>query len=300
MHTFELRAPADLDEALGIRGEYGPDSTVLAGGQSLMILLRQGLVSPRVLLSLKRVAELTNVAPAAAGRTDEDFLRIGATVTYRTVSASSGIGGWAPILARAAGCVGSVHIRNLGTIGGSVCHADPAGDVPTVLLVVDAEVGVVFSDGARRHMVSDFFTDIFETRLEDHELVAEILVPRQPAGSTFGYRRFMYREGEYPLAVAACRLEWSQDGECSEARIAIGGGDVHPKRLPACEQLVAGTRVDEAVLGTLREVTRAALHPVADMRGSSGWKREVGAELVVRAVNDAAARGDIPPGASHA
>jgi CO/xanthine dehydrogenase FAD-binding subunit len=149
-------------------------------------------------------------------------------------------------------------------------------------------------------MVSDFFTDIFETRLEDHELVAEILVPRQPAGSTFGYRRFMYREGEYPLAVAACRLEWSQDGECSEARIAIGGGDVHPKRLPACEQLVAGTRVDEAVLGTLREVTRAALHPVADMRGSSGWKREVGAELVVRAVNDAAARGDIPPGASHA
>lgn len=299
MHAFELRAPADLDEALAIRDEYGPDSTVLAGGQSLMILLRQGLVSPRVLLSLKRVSGLANVESAVVDRVDEDFLRIGATVTYRTASTSSEIGAWAAVLARAAGCVGSVHIRNLGTIGGSVCHADPAGDVPTVLLVVDAEVGVVFSGGTHRYMVSDFFTDMFETRLEDRELLAEILVPRQPVGSTFGYRRFMYREGEYPLAVAACRLEWSQDGECSEARIAIGGGDVHPKRLPACEQLVASTRVDEAVLDRMRDVTRTALRPVADMRGSSDWKREVGADLVVRAVSDAAARGHVSPGASH-
>jgi carbon-monoxide dehydrogenase medium subunit len=300
MHAFELRAPTGLDEALDIREEYGPDSAVLAGGQSLMILLRQGLASPRVLLSLKRVPGLTSVESTAAGRTDADFLRIGATVTYRTVSTSSEIGLWAPILARAAGSVGSVHIRNLGTIGGSVCHADPAGDVPTALLVVDAEARVVFSGGTRRYMVSDFFTDMFETRLEDRELLAEILVPRQPAGCTFGYRRFMYREGEYPLAVAACRLEWSQDGECSEARIAIGGGDVHPKRLPACEQLVAGSRVDEAVLDTLREVTRTALRPMADLRGSSGWKREVGTDLLVRAVSDAAARGDLAPGASHA
>jgi aerobic carbon-monoxide dehydrogenase medium subunit len=299
MHAFELRAPVGLDEALGIRDEYGPDSTVLAGGQSLMILLRQGLVSPSVLLSLKRVSGLTNVEPAA-GQTPGEFLRIGATVTYRTASVSSEIGGWAQIIADAAGCVGSVHIRNLGTIGGSVCHADPAGDVPTVLLVVDAEVGVVSTGGARHYMVSNFFTDMFETRLEDHELLVEILVPRQPADSTFGYRRFMFREGEYPLAVAACRLEWSKDGECTEARIAIGGGDVHPKRLPDCEQLVTGTRVDGAVLDALREVMPATLQPVADMRGSSDWKRQVGTDLVVRAVNDAAARGDMPPGASHA
>jgi aerobic carbon-monoxide dehydrogenase medium subunit len=300
MHPFELRAPASLDEALGIRDEYGPDSTVLAGGQSLMILLRQGLVSPRVLLSLKRVSGLSNVEPAAPGRADADFLRIGATVTYRAVSASPEIGAWAPILARAAGCVGSVHIRNLGTIGGSVCHADPAGDVPTVLLVVDAEAGVVSSAGTRRYMVSEFITDMFETRLEDRELLAEILVPRQPAGSTSGYRRFMFREGEYPLAVAACRLEWSQDGECSEARIAIGGGDVHPKRLPACERLVEGTSVGEAVLDAMREVIPTTLQPVADMRGSSAWKRKVGTDLVVRAVSDAVARRGMPPGASHA
>jgi carbon-monoxide dehydrogenase medium subunit len=300
MHAFELRAPAGLDEALAIRHEYGPDSTALAGGQSLMILLRQGLVSPRVLLSLKKVPELADVRPAAADRTDGDFLRIGATVTYRTLSTSSEIGGWAPVIGRAAGRVGSVHIRNMGTIGGSVCHADPAGDVPTALLVVDGEAGVVFNGGTRRYMVSDFFTGMFETRLGDHELLAEILVPRQPAGSTFGYRRFSYREGEYPLAVAACRLEWSQDGECPQARIAVGGGDVHPKRLPACEELVAGTRVDEAVLGGMREVARTELEPVADVRGSSDWKREVVADLVVSAVSDAAFRGKTPPGASHA
>jgi aerobic carbon-monoxide dehydrogenase medium subunit len=288
MHAFEVRAPTSLDEALNIRNEYGPDSTVLAGGQSLMILLRQGLVSPHVLLSLKRVAGLVDVHPDVTDPMEKNFLQIGATVTYRTASTSSEIGGWAPILARAAGSVGSVHIRNLGTIGGSVCHADPAGDVPTALLVVDAEATVISRDETRRYMVSDFFTDMFETRLKDHELLADLRVPRQPTGSTFGYRRFMYREGEYPLAVAACRLEWSQDGICSEARIAIGGGDVHPKRLTACEQLVVGTRVDEAVLDTMREVTRTTLQPVADVRGSSDWKREVGADLVARAVDDAA------------
>jgi aerobic carbon-monoxide dehydrogenase medium subunit len=299
MHAFEVRAPSDLGEAISIRNEYGPDSTVLAGGQSLMILLRQGLVAPRVLLSLKRVSELNDVRPATANGGDTDFLRIGATVTYRTASTSSEILGWAPVLTRAAGSVGSVHIRNLGTVGGSVCHADPAGDVPTTLLVLDAEATVVSSGGARRHMVADFFTGMFETQLDDHEILADLLVPRQPASSTFGYRRFSYREGEYPLAVAACRLEWSQDGNCSDARIAVGGGDVHPKRLTSCEQLVVGTRVDEVVLAAMREVTRTELQPVADVRGSSDWKRLVGADLVVRAVADAASQGDAPVGVSH-
>jgi carbon-monoxide dehydrogenase medium subunit len=300
MHAFEVRAPTGLDEAINIRGEYGPDSTVLAGGQSLMILLRQGLVSPRVLLSLKRVSGLADVDPAAADGTEMDFLRIGATVTYRAASTNPEIRCWAPVLARAAGSVGSVHIRNLGTLGGSVCHADPAGDVPTVLLVVDAEATVVSSAGKRRYMISEFFTDMFETRLDDDELLADLGVPRQPTGSTFGYRRFSYREGEYPLAVAACRLEWSQDGRCSGARIAVGGGDVHPKRLPACEQLVMGTRVDKAVLSAMNDVTRGALEPVADVRGSSEWKRLVVADLVVRAISEAASRGDTTLGASHA
>jgi aerobic carbon-monoxide dehydrogenase medium subunit len=299
MHAFEVRAPSDLGEAIKIRNEYGPDSTVLAGGQSLMILLRQGLVSPRVLLSLKRVSELSSVCPAVADGSGRDFLRIGATVTYRTASTSSEIRNWAPVLARGAGSVGSVHIRNLGTIGGSVCHADPAGDVPTILLVLDAEATVVSSGEVHCHMVSDFFTGMFETRLDDHELLADLLVPRQPATSTFGYRRFIYREGEYPLAVAACRLEWSQDGNCSDARIAVGGGDVHPKRLTPCEKLVMGSRVDDAVLGAMREVTRVALQPVADVRGSFEWKRVVVADLVVRAVADAASRGGAPLGVSH-
>lgn len=299
MHAFEVRAPSDLGEAIKIRNECGPDSTVLAGGQSLMILLRQGLVSPRVILSLKRVSELSGVCPAGTDGSDRDFLRIGATVTYRTASTSSEIRGWAPVLARAAGSVGSVHIRNLGTVGGSVCHADPAGDVPTTLLVLDAEATVVSGGKMRRDKVSDFFTGMFETRLDDHELLADLLVPRQPPTSTFGYRRFLYREGEYPLAVAACRLEWSRDGSCSDARIAVGGGDVHPKRLIPCERLLVGTRVDEDVLGALREVTRTELQPVADVRGSSDWKRVVGADLVVHAVANAASRGDAPLGVSH-
>jgi aerobic carbon-monoxide dehydrogenase medium subunit len=286
MHAFEYQAPRTLGEAVAILDEHGSDATVLAGGQSLMILLRQGLVSPGILMSVKCVEGLADLQESQ-GR-----IRVGAAMTYARVSAEPKVRAIAPVLARAAGSVGSVHIRNLGTVGGSVCHVDPAGDVPTVLLVLDAEAEVASSAGTTAYPLSEFFTGMFQTRLAEDELLAAVTIPPQPAESSYGYQRLCYREGEYPLGVAACRLEWD-NGVCVGARVAVGGGDVYPKRLPDFEGLLAGTQVEAAARTSAAEALPAMLHPVADVRGPAKWKSAVVADIVMRAVADAAQRREV-------
>ena len=238
MHPFEYRNPDTLDEVRALLAEYGGDAKLLAGGQSLMVLLRQELLSPTVVVGLGNVSEAKGVTSS------ESALELGAMVTYRSITDEPAVRTSSPILAHAAGSVGSVHIRNRGTIGGSVCHADPAGDVPTVLLVLDAELRASSVDHSTSIPMADVFTDLFETQLTDTDVLEAVLIPQQPTGASFGYRRFSYREGEYPLAVAACRLEW-QNGTCTGARIAVGGGDAFPKRLEAgrsCARRHAGGR----------------------------------------------------------
>ncbi len=289
MRSFDFLAPTSIDETLQRLDEHGPDATLLAGGQSLLILLRQGLVAPKVLIGLKRVRELATVCRVPGDGGGEDGLRLGGIVTYATATRDREVAAAAPVLAAAAGSVGSVHIRNLGTIGGSLCHADPAGDVPTVLLALDAVVEAARPGGTRsRYPVDGFFRGLFETRLGDDELLVSVDVPAQPPGATFGYRRFSFRHGEYPMAVAACRLEWDGD-RCAGARVAVGGGGPHPARLEALERRLEGASATEAVEAAASDEPFASLRPVADVRGGEDWKLQVVSDLVRKTVADAAA-----------
>lgn len=285
MQPFEFVAPRSVDETLRLLGRNGDGAALLAGGQSLMILLRQGLANPELVIGLKDVAELRTVEAGADG------LRLGSMVTYATVAGDPRIAAGAPTLAAAAGSVGSVHIRNLGTLGGSVCHADPAGDVPTVLLTLDATLRTASPDGTTAaHPVDGFFLGLFETRLAPGELLISIDVPARPAGSTFGYRRFSFREGEYPMAVAACTLSW-EDGRCAGARVAVGGGGPHPMRLMEVERLLTGLTAAEAAEAAAALRPPGSLRPIADVRGSEAWKTRVLADLLRGTIADA-----LPPG----
>jgi carbon-monoxide dehydrogenase medium subunit len=268
---FDYVAPASLDDVLRLLAEHGEDATLLAGGQSLMILLRQGLVAPELLIGLKRVRPLATI------ESRPDGLRLGSMVTYDAVTTSPAIAERLPVAARAAGSVGSVHIRNLGTVGGSLCHADPAGDIPTVLLTLDASFQTVRPDGGdARYPAGDFFRGLFETRLEPGELLAWIDVPGQPDDATFGYQRFSFRHGEYPMAVAACRLSW-QDGRCTDPRVAVGGGGLHPHRLADLERALDGATAAEALEAAGTGEHYRSLRPIADVRGSETVAEAVGA-----------------------
>lgn len=285
MDAFELVAPGTLEEALGLRERHGGDSMLLAGGQSLLILLRQRLVAPDPLVSLGRIAELRDVA---AG---EDGLVIGAMVTYAEATRSVVLRERAPLLAEAAGRVGSIHIRNLGTVGGSLGHADPAADVPVALMTLDARVRLASASGAREVPVADLYTgNLFETVVADTEILTQVSVPAAAAVATHGYRRFSYREGEYPQCQAAVRLEWS-GGTCSGARVVVGGGGPCPRRLPALESWLVGRSETGSDLADAVHAATADLDPLADVRGGVDWKRQVVRHVVTGSVENAMGRG---------
>ena len=282
MQTFDYRRPASIRETTAILAEAGEDATVLAGGQSLIILLRQQLVRPAVLVGLRGVDELNGIW------TQNGRLVLGAMTPYAVAAAHPEVRDRAQILSRAAGSVGSVHIRNRGTIGGSVCHADPAGDVPTVLLAYGADLVAAGPEGSQqRYRADDFCTGFFETRLPPGQVLTRIELDEQPGNATYGYRRFSFREGEYPMCVAAVRLEW-QDGACSGAAVGLGGAGDRPLRLPEAEGMLAGAPL--AGLDARRILSGVAdlISPVPDVRGSSAWKARVVEKVLAQAVQDAA------------
>jgi carbon-monoxide dehydrogenase medium subunit len=288
MYPFDYMHPATVGEALDILASVGEDATVLAGGQSLMILLRQGLVRPEVLIGLRGIEALTGV------QVNRKAVRIGAMTTYAAVASHPEIRAGAQILSRAAASVGSVHIRNRGTMGGSICHADPAGDVPTVLLAYHADLIVAGpAEKQERHRVEDFFTGLFETRLGNGQLLTGIEIGGQPDTATFGYRRFSFRPGEYPMCVAAVRLEWD-DGQCSAATIGLGGAGDRPLRLPLAETRLVGLPRAELDAQQLLRGTRDLVSPPPDVRGTSDWKARVVEKVLIEAVREATGQAQGP------
>jgi carbon-monoxide dehydrogenase medium subunit len=281
MRGFQYVDPDDIPGVLAILAAHGPDARLLAGGQSLLILLRQRLVLPAVVVGLRTVAGLRDLELRPDGA-----LRVGAMVTYRQVAASEDVLRAAPLLARAAGHVGSMHIRELGTVGGAACHADPAGDVPVALMALDARYVHEGQAGRAEEDTADFATGLFETRLPDDSLLTAALVPRQPPGSRTGYARFLMREGEYPMTQCAVRLEMA-DGVVAGARLAVGGGGDRPQRLQDLEQWLVGTTPDPRLLAELQERVTRSVKPYPDVRGSAEWKAHVIGVIARRAMEDA-------------
>jgi aerobic carbon-monoxide dehydrogenase medium subunit len=281
MTGFAYAAPNTVGEVLSLLGEHGDDATLLAGGQSLMIMVRQRLVSPKVLVGLKGVAELREI------EVQNGYLQIDAMVPYAVGSASSLVRERVPILATACASVGSVHIRTLGTLGGSVCHADPAGDVPTVLMATGASLVLTKADGTEvTHPADEFCIGLFETRRQPDELLVSIQIPTQPVSATFSYRRYYFRAGEFPLCVVACRLEWDGD-RCTGARVAVGGGGPHPMRLPEVEQQLAGADRGTIDVASIAGEARGQLRPAPDVRGTTEWKATVVSHVLEQALAEA-------------
>jgi len=245
-----------------------------------MILLRQRIVVPEVVVSLDRVEELRRVEHAPDG------LLLGSMVTYTRVHTDGNIARGSPLAAAAASRVGSVHIRNRGTVGGSLCHADPAGDVPVALLAHGATLVIAGPNSTRTEPIDGFFRGLFETSIEPDEILAGVCVPSTPPGIVHAYRRFSYREGEYPQCVAAVQIGRDIDGRCASARVAVGGAGPCPRRLPELERALVGTDLtDDDIRAAVRSV-QPDLRPIPDVRGDVGWKVQVLTHLLHRTLAD--------------
>jgi carbon-monoxide dehydrogenase medium subunit len=290
VNAFEYRAPRGLDEALAVLREHGEDARVVAGGTALVTMMRQHLVRPGCLVSLRDVQGLNRIEATNGA------LRLGALVTHREAEVSPLVRERLPVLAETFRRVATVRIRHMATIGGALAHADPNQDPPVTLLALGASVEIRGARGHRELPLGEFFRDYYETALEPGELVTAVTVPLLPVASGATFLKFLPRTADdYATVAVAAIVTLEPDGErCREARIALGSVGVTPLRGMAAEALLSGQRLSESLLQAAGEAVKGAVDPLSDHRGSAAYKREMTGVMVGRALTqawEAAARG---------
>jgi len=283
VNAFEYRAPRGLDEALAVLREHGEDARVVAGGTALVTMMRQHLVRPGCLVSLRDVQGLNRIEATNGA------LRLGALVTHREAEVSPLVRERLPVLAETFRRVATVRIRHMATIGGALAHADPNQDPPVTLLALGARVEIRGARGHRELPLGEFFRDYYETALEPGELVTAVTVPLLPAASGATFLKFLPRTADdYATVAVAAIVTLEPDGErCREARIALGSVGVTPLRGMAAEALLSGQRLSESLLQAAGEAVKGVVDPLSDHRGSAAYKREMTGVMVGRALTQA-------------
>jgi len=282
---FEHFAPKTLKEALALLAKYGDDCKVICGGQSLLILMRQGLVSPKYMVDIKGLTELSYI------KDGKDGLKIGATTTHRTVEKSAVIKRKYPVLAEMEKRLASIQTRNWGTIGGNICHGDPAGDPVPVLIVLNATLTVAGAKGTRSIPVENFSLDYFEVDLKDGELLTEIQIPAPPPRTGTAYTKFNVIESDLATAsVAASVTLGSGDGVCQDVRIALGAAAPTAIRAKKAEKVLKGKKITDALLAQAGEVAATEAEPISDIYASEEYRLELVKVLVPRMTKEALAR----------
>jgi len=277
-------APASVRAAVQLLAA-SDDAKVVAGCQSLGVFLRQRLIEPALLVGLKGIPELSEIVELPDGG-----LRIGAMVTQRTLETSGIVRQSYPALADAAALIASPPIRQQGTIGGNLCHADPTGDPPAVLIALGAEVELVSSDGTRRLPVEDFFVDYMETTLAPDELLVAVHLPTPAAHAGAAYLKHRVRGVDTALVAAGVALALAEDGRViREARIGLAGAGSTPLRARSAELALTGAAPTSETFTAAGEAAAAESDPLEDTEGSAWYRREMIARFVQRAA-DAALR----------
>jgi carbon-monoxide dehydrogenase medium subunit len=269
--------PATIAEAVNALAQH-EGARCLAGGQTLVAMMNGGLVAPAVVVGLRRVAELRGIE---AGR--DGSLAIGAMTTHAALAREPRLTGAHALLREAASVVAHPAIRNLGTLGGALCHGDPNADYPAAILALDADIEVVGPGGARSIPASDFFVDFLTTTMEPGELLTRVRLPPSPTDSVGVYEKFARVDGDYATVAIALVLRMAR-GTCAEIRVAIGACGPTPIRVPEAEQSLLGTRLDSDVLARAGQVMADAVDPIDDVRGSAAYRRMLVPRLFARAV----------------
>ena len=283
MNAFDYRAPRVLDEALAVLQEYGDEARVIAGGTALVTMMRQRLVQPGCLVSLRDVPGLGRIEATNGA------LRLGALVTHREAETSPLIQERLPVLADTFRRVGTIRIRHMATVGGALAHADPNQDPPVTLMALGARVEIRRTAGLREVPLEEFFRDYYEAALEPGELVTAVTVPLLPSASGASFIKFLPRTADdYATVAVAVTVTLEPDGErCREARIALGSVATTPLRGRAGEALLPGARLGESLVQAVGEAVKGEVDPLDDHRGSAAYKREMTAVMVGRALTQA-------------
>jgi carbon-monoxide dehydrogenase medium subunit len=282
-HPFTYQAPSTIEEAVRELGRKG-ESKVIAGGHSLLPLMKLGLAQPDALIDLRRIASLREI------RTEDGTIAIGALTTHRDIAHDPTVLAKLPALAEAAGAVGDLQVRARGTIGGSLAHADPAADEPAPALAYDATIRAIGPQGRRDIKASEYFKGTFETALGENEIIAEVRFP-VPAGRTgSAYAKFAHPASGFAITGVAAVVTLKSDGTVERAAIGVTGAAAAAYRATAAEKALAGTNGDAKAIAAAAAKAAEGITPLSDLAASSDYRKHLVTVYAKRAIERAVGR----------
>ena len=280
---FDYYAPSSVAEAIQQLTDCGPDSKILAGGQSLIPAMRFRLATPSVIIDINNLSGLSYI------REDNGHLALGAMTREAMLEHSELVVSKYHLLADATKTIADPLVRNMATVGGNIAHADPANDHPAVMLAYNAQVVAQGPSGQRVIPIDDFFVDLFQSALASDEILTEIRIPRPGANSAGAYIKLERKIGDYAISAAAVQL--TMDGDvCAAARIGLTNVSAVPMRARNAETILVGQRLTNEVLEEAGRAAAAECEPSGDLRGSEEYKRDVTRVMLKRAIRQAVER----------
>lgn len=292
---FDYHVAGSVEEAVALLQQYGEDAKVLAGGQSLIPLMKFRLAQPEHLIDINRVPGLSGAVLA------DGWLRIGALTREVAVERSDVVREKFPLLYDTAGVIADPLVRNMATLGGNIVHADPANDHPAAMLAYRAEVVAQGPNGRRAIPIDDFFVDAFQTALAPDEILTEIRIP-EPAAMTGGaYVKFERKVGDYAIAAAAAQVALDPDGTFASVGLALTNVSFSSTRSRRAEQALVGQQATVEAIRHAAEIAAEDCDPGSDLRGSADYKRAMARTMATRALTLAVqrARGGTENGRAH-
>jgi CO/xanthine dehydrogenase FAD-binding subunit len=274
---FEYCVAESVEAAVAALAEAGGEAKVLAGGQSLVPMLNFRLLRPSVLVDINRIPGLSHI------KDDVDVVRVGALTRHHQLETSPVITAHLPVLRAAMAHVAHLAVRNRGTIGGSLTHADPAAELPMMALLLDATIAIASPQGQRTAAARDFFLGALSVALEADELVTEIVFPKLPPGTGWGFEEVSRRHGDFALAAVGVTLT-KTDGKIAETRIAIAGADEKAVRADEAEALLKGKALEPKLCDAACEAARARVNPNTDLHASADYRRHLVGALTGKAL----------------
>lgn len=282
--AFDYVAPTTLDEAIGLLGRYGADAKLLAGGQSFAPMANFRVLRPQVVVDLNRIEALAYIRERDGG------LAIGAMTRHRTIERSSLVRERCPLMAEAVPNIAHAVIRNRGTLGGSLSHADPAAEWPVVAVALGATLVARSVRGERHIPAAEFFVALLSTALEPDEVLVEIRFPGVPARTGAAFLEVNRRHGDFALVSVGAQVTLSSAGKVDAVRLALGGVGASPFDAANLARCLVGTLPDARALEELGRSVSAAIDPSEDLHASPQYRRDVAAVLVPRALQTALER----------
>ena len=280
--SFGYEVPGSLEEAFGLLRQHGEDAKLLAGGHSLLPAMKLRLAQPEVLIDLSRIPGLSGI------RQDGDTLVIGALTTHTEVATSETVRNLLPGLADTASVIGDLQVRNRGTMGGSVAHADPGADLPVTLTALNASFVLTSAEGERTVAADDFFVDFFTTALEPNEILTSVRIPLPAAPVRTSYAKLPHPASGYVVVSVAAALTVDGSGACTGARVVLGGVGGTPHRATETEAALVGKQMTADVAAEAAQKAAEGIDPHADSYADEEYKRHMAVIYARRAIEAAA------------